>query len=42
MRLLLDTQAFIWFVENDKQLPVNMKEKLEDSENTIIVSIASL
>jgi PIN domain nuclease of toxin-antitoxin system len=42
MRILIDTQAFIWFVENDRQLPEKLKEELENSENTIIISIASL
>ncbi len=42
MRFLIDTQAFIWFVENNKNLPVKIKKELESSENTIIVSIASL
>jgi PIN domain nuclease of toxin-antitoxin system len=42
MRILIDTQAFIWFVENDKQLPVKIKKELEDSGNSIIISIASL
>ena len=42
MRILIDTQAFIWFVENDKQIPVKMKKYLEKPENSIIVSIASL
>ncbi len=42
MRILIDTQAFIWFVENDKQLPLKVKAELEDSHNTIIVSIATL
>ena len=34
MKILLDTQAFIWFVENDKQLPSKIKMDLEDSDNT--------
>ncbi len=42
MRILIDTQAFIWFVENDSQLPKTIKKDLENTENTIIVSIASL
>ena len=42
MKLLLDTQAFIWFVEDDKQLPVKIRKELENSKNTVIVSIASL
>jgi PIN domain nuclease of toxin-antitoxin system len=42
MRILIDTQAFIWFVENDKHIPAKIKKELEESSNTIIVSIASL
>jgi PIN domain nuclease of toxin-antitoxin system len=42
MKLLVDTQSFIWFVENDKQLPVKIKKELEDPDNSIIISIASL
>lgn len=42
MRILIDTQAFKWFVENDIQIPVKMKKYLENPENSIIVSIASL
>jgi len=41
MRILIDKQVFIWFVENDKQLPFKIKIDLEDLDNTIIVSIAS-
>ena len=32
MKLLLDTQAFIWFVENDIQLPPKVKSELEKSD----------
>jgi PIN domain nuclease of toxin-antitoxin system len=42
MRILIDTQAFIWFVENDKQLPSILKKELENIDNSIIISIASL
>jgi PIN domain nuclease of toxin-antitoxin system len=42
MRILIDTQAFIWFVENDRQLPVKIKKELEVSGNSIIISVASL
>ena len=42
MKILIDTQAFIWFVENDRQLPAKIKVDLENSDNTIIISIASL
>ncbi|MEI6488976.1 MAG: type II toxin-antitoxin system VapC family toxin [Bacteroidota bacterium] len=42
MKFLIDTQAFIWFVENNKNLPTKIKKELENPENLIIVSIASL
>ena len=42
MKLLLDTQAFIWFVENDRYLPHKVKNAIEMPQNTIIISIASL
>ncbi len=41
-KLLLDTQAFLWFVENDKQLPSGIKLELEGTSNQISISIASL
>ena len=42
MRILVDTQSFIWFVENNNQLPIKIRRELEDSKNSIIISIASL
>ncbi|OFY63024.1 MAG: hypothetical protein A3H98_10705 [Bacteroidetes bacterium RIFCSPLOWO2_02_FULL_36_8] len=42
MKLLLDTQAFIWFSENDKSLSQKIKNEIEDTDNLIMVSIASL
>ena len=42
MRLLIDTQALIWFVENDKSLPIKIKELMKDADNSILISIASL
>ncbi len=41
MRILIDTQSFR-FVENDKQLPLIIKKELENTDNTILISIASL
>jgi len=41
MNLLIDTQALIWFVENDQRLSPSVKAIMEDSES-LIISIASL
>lgn len=42
MNLLIDTHAVIWFITEDDQLPVNVKELIEDTTNTCFVSITSL
>lgn len=42
MKILLDTHAFIWFVEDDNQLPQNIKKIIEMQENEIFLSIASI
>jgi len=42
MKLLLDTHAFIWFVDNDVRLLHKTKNQIEDINNTILISIASL
>jgi len=42
MNLLLDTHAFVWFMDGDKKLGTKAKKEIEDSDNQIILSIASL
>jgi len=42
MNLLIDTHALIWFITEDDQLPIKVKELIEDATNTCFVSIASL
>lgn len=42
MRLLLDTHAFIWYVENDTRLPEATKIRVQSPDNEILLSIASL
>jgi PIN domain nuclease of toxin-antitoxin system len=42
MKLLLDTHTFIWFVEDDEQLPTSTKSQIEDVENEVLISIVSL
>ena len=40
--LLIDTQTFIWFVENDPKLPVSIRSVMEDDQYNLFISIASL
>lgn len=42
MKLLLDTHAFIWFAEDDAQLDQSIKKIIENTENEIFLSIASI
>ncbi|MXV50766.1 PIN domain-containing protein [Pedobacter sp. HMF7647] len=41
-KYLLDTHAIIWFAENDQQLSRNAVKIIENADNEINVSIASL
>ena len=40
--LLIDTQTYIWFVENDPKLPVSIRNVMEDNQYNLFISIASL
>jgi PIN domain nuclease of toxin-antitoxin system len=40
--LLIDTQSFIWFVENNPKLPASIRGVMEDEAYNLFVSIASL
>ncbi|MFK0731432.1 MAG: type II toxin-antitoxin system VapC family toxin [Gloeotrichia echinulata GP01] len=42
MKLLLDTHIFLWFVNDDIQLNAHLKDLIEDKNNTIYLSLASL
>ena len=42
MNYLLDTHCFIWFSEDDAQLPVSVKTIIEDRQHTIYLSLVSL
>lgn len=42
MDLLLDTHAFIWFLNGDNQLPAAIKSLIADTSNKCCVSIASI
>lgn len=38
-KLLLDTHALIWFLEDDVKLPPNVKTLLENSDNEVFISM---
>ncbi|MDR2802170.1 MAG: hypothetical protein LBB31_03010, partial [Prevotellaceae bacterium] len=40
--LLIDTQSFIWFVENDERLPATVRAFMNDSYCQLTISIACL
>jgi len=42
MRALLDTHAFLWFLEGSDQLSSTARETIEDGGNVVLVSVASL
>lgn len=42
INLLLDTHAFIWFMEDNPLLSRNAKRAIENSLNNVFISIASL
>ena len=41
MNVLIDTQAIIWFAENNNQLSQTARTTMEDPTNTCFVSMAS-
>lgn len=42
MKLLLDTHAFIWFINGDKSLSLKAKKEILKSSNSKFFSIASI
>ncbi|MDR0877733.1 MAG: type II toxin-antitoxin system VapC family toxin, partial [Treponema sp.] len=42
MQYLVDTQSFIWFVEDDVKLPASIRVLMENDDSQLIISIASL
>jgi PIN domain nuclease of toxin-antitoxin system len=40
--LLIDTQSFIWFVENNPKLSASVRGLMEDKKYNLFISIASL
>ncbi len=41
MRLLLDTHAFLWWLEGNVRLPAKVRRTIEDGDNGVVVSAAS-
>ena len=42
MRLLLDTHSFLWFVGGDSSLSVAARLLIEDADNSVLLSAASV
>jgi len=42
MRYLLDTHIFLWFINGDNKLSENLIETIENENNIVFVSFASL
>ena len=42
MKYLLDTHAFLWFIDDDPSLSVTARTIIEVPENTVYLSIASV
>ena len=42
MRLLLDTHAFLWWLEGDRRLPARVRAAIGDQANDVLVSAASV
>lgn len=42
MRLLLDTQIFIWWDSESKNLPASILELCQDEANSLVLSVASV
>lgn len=42
MKFLLDTNVFLWYVNGDSQIPYDFIQTIDDDQNEIYLSIASL
>jgi len=42
MKFLIDTHTFLWFIEDNNRLPQRARELMEDANNELFLSIASL
>jgi len=42
MTLLLDTHIFLWWLFDDSRLPAGIRRAVEDADNTVLISAASV
>jgi PIN domain nuclease of toxin-antitoxin system len=42
VRLLLDTQIFLWFLDDESRIPESPREAIHAPENTVLVSAAAI
>jgi PIN domain nuclease of toxin-antitoxin system len=42
MKLLLDTHVFLWFLSDDRRLPLHIKDAIESSSNLVHLSVISI
>jgi len=42
MNLLIDTQSFIWFTEDNARMPAKIRDMMDNESNVLLLSIASL
>ena len=42
MRLLLDTQIFLWFISGDDRLPADWRDRIREAGNEVYLSVVSL
>ena len=42
VKLLLDTHAFLWWLDGDEQLPVHARDAIADMHNDVLISAASV
>lgn len=42
MKLLLDTHIFLWFISGDSRLPILFRNEIQNTNNQIFLSVASL
>lgn len=42
MRFLIDTHVFLWFIGGDTRLSKKVRQAIEDEENEVLLSVASV